>query len=329
MCGILGTSKLTQSTRAMLPYLGIEMSMRGTDSWGASDGSEILKHLGSIVDSYECPERWEGSRVIYHTRAASHGAKTLPNTHPFEFAKPDGSKVIGIHNGIIRNHDELNRKLSRNFDVDSMHIFAGLAEGRGVGDLEGYGAIAWFEDGELYLCRFGTTAMEVATLSEGELVFCSLYNPIDRVSRILGNPIKSKWVVDEYVKYHVKAEIGEDGEWKRDILLRCGEMDFEDAKKKIHLGVSQSETSSTWIGGTRREPWRGTRVDSGSSTQRVATGYWMNMDVCYVCRSTTIDPTTELLCPPCLRLQVAEFKTRNEDGGNLNAGEACGVYGGF
>ena len=35
---------------------------------------------------------------------------------------------MGIHNGCITNHEALNIKYERKFEVDSMHIFAHIAE---------------------------------------------------------------------------------------------------------------------------------------------------------------------------------------------------------
>ena len=278
----------------MLPYLGIEMSTRGQDAWGASDGKEVIKHLGSIVDSFECPEHW--TQGIFHTRAASHGSpKVLENAHPFVFAKPNGSEVIGIHNGIIRTHTQLNAKYGRNFQVDSMHVFANFAEGRGVEGIEGWGALAWYEDGSLNFSRFCSTDLTIATLEEGELVFCSLYFPLDKITRILGNPIKTKWVVDEFTKYTVGSE------GSKDILYRIGEMEYPDAKKKTQIPTTYPY-NPTQNGGSGYS----SQARTGGN-QTSYTGYWMELEVCYICRTAKIDKTQALVCKPCLAEAWKEF----------------------
>jgi len=276
----------------MLPYLGIEMSARGTDSWGASDGYTIIKHIGSIVDSFECPPEWSGHRGIFHTRSASHGSpKLLDNAHPFEFPKADGGRVIGIHNGIIRTHTDLNTRWNRKFEVDSMHIYANFAEGKGVEGLEGYGALAWYEEDQLNFCRFGTQDLHVATLEGGELVFCSTYTPLSKIARILGNPIKTNWQIDEFVKYQLTTQDG------RDTLLKIETLPFEASKKKVTLYPDYSNSGE--VGSY--PPWNST------SSRPVGTGYWMSTDICYICRTTKVDTKKELVCPACLELQWQEF----------------------
>lgn len=71
-----------------------------------------------------------------HTRAPTTGKIAKENSHPFEFGN-----IVGAHNGIIHNHEQLNRQYDRKFEVDSMHIFAHMAEGKELSDLRGYGAI--------------------------------------------------------------------------------------------------------------------------------------------------------------------------------------------
>jgi Glutamine amidotransferase domain len=286
MCGIYGFSKSSPTTRAMAPYLGIEMSSRGTDAWGCTNGEDIIRHSGSIIDSFEWPETWQGSS-IFHTRNATHGSpKDVLHAHPFEYPKPDGSRIIGIHNGIIRTHNELNRKFNRTFAVDSMHIFANFAEGRGVEGVEGYGALAWYEDQKLNFCRFGTYDLHIVTLENGELVFCSLLSPIEKIAKMLNNPIKTRWAIDEYIRYELVNSEAED------TLVSCGAMPFEESKKKsTPVTIPHGGMSQTWTSGNRYTPQ----------------GYWMDENVCYICRTAKINPKEALVCEICLRVQWEEF----------------------
>src|ERR1700677_4177785 len=116
----------------MLPLLALEMEFRGRDSWGATDGRSVTRCLGRITDGWYNefidPAGWGGwDRAIFHTRGASTGVVTIPNSHPYTFTHtlPDGAvrRVVGIHNGIISNHEALNNKYSRTHEVDSMHIY--------------------------------------------------------------------------------------------------------------------------------------------------------------------------------------------------------------
>lgn len=173
MCGIFGYSALTEASYGMLPWLAKEMEGRGKDSWGGTNGFDEIKKIGRIRDSWEFP-RWQ--QAIYHTRNASTGEVSIPNQHPFKFAAPDGY-VIGVHNGIVSNHEALNRKHSRDFAVDSMHLFANLAEGRSMEEIEGWGALAWFEvvntKPTLKFARFNMDSLTIARLPDGAVVFAS------------------------------------------------------------------------------------------------------------------------------------------------------------
>lgn len=182
MCGILGWqfvpgANLNYYQRAMLTYiLADEMESRGRDSFGVamwnpeiteSPEPIVDKDLGAITvngvdtlnDTMVC------DAVLGHTRAATVGAVTRPNSHPFAIGD-----VLGVHNGSVHNYREMNEKYKRNFDVDSMHIFAHLNDGLDMSELSVYGTIVfarksedyrrfWYartEHGNLEVAKFGT-----------------------------------------------------------------------------------------------------------------------------------------------------------------------------
>lgn len=225
MCGIAGVSHLTDVTRAMLPYLAWDIESRGRDSWGATNGTSTSKHLGPITcsmwDSMEEILSWD--RCILHTRAASCGAVTIPNAHPFQYKlhQSDGTltrRVMGIHNGIVVNHIALDNRYHRDFEVDSMHIFAHLAEGRAMSDIHGWGNIAWYEfdedfpDGCLRVLRFNNDALHIAKLVTGELVFCSTKDTIIRAAAMAGSDVKKFLTTSEDTVYRLGQD--RDGEWQ-------------------------------------------------------------------------------------------------------------------
>jgi asparagine synthetase B (glutamine-hydrolysing) len=270
MCGIFGTSNLTPTTRAMMPFLAWAMEDRGKDSWGATDGREVVKKLGAITDSWELPE-WE--RGIFHTRARSVGAATVENAHPFEFESEAVGRVIGIHNGSIGNHDELNRKLGRNFAVDSMHIFAHIAEGRGTEELEGWGACAWYQDGLLRLWRFHMDALHVARLETEELVFASTGAAIHKAARMVGAKVLHEYKLDEMMRYTVRMH---NGLWTL----------FKGPEMKVKTPWRQRHTVDSWEDLYTRWDRRGVTFKRDK--------------YCFKCKTVEVDRKKVLLCQRCL-----------------------------
>ena len=221
MCGIFGFSRLTDVTRRMAPLLAMEMESRGKDSWGATAGGpDVFKHLGPITKSWhtfassqEFLSTWP--RAIFHTRAASTGAVTLENQHPFQI-ECKGVTYIGIHNGIITNHEELNKKHKRSFECDSPHIFMAIAGFSPPREICGYGNIAWYtrkpnENPELHLLRFNGDNLNVARLTSGEIVFCSNKDCITKAANMAGSDIKNFCTIDPEHQYNIGVGTSEDG----------------------------------------------------------------------------------------------------------------------
>ena len=229
MCGIFGYSRLTEVTRKMSPLLAWDLSNRGMDSWGMTNGSEVLRFTGGMIDKWvEPPEAWNGSAVSFHNRGASfrENAADPECAHPYTFTKPDGSTVIGMHNGIIRNHGDLNKKHSRQFPVDSMHLFANLAEGLGWEEMQGWANCVWWETerGErtLRVIRCNDQDMNVMTLEDGTCVWCSRELPVRVAARMMGNPVKSVWKINEYHPYIITSVDGVDVPYELSRVMKFG-----------------------------------------------------------------------------------------------------------
>ena len=117
MCGIVGFTGRRQAAPVLLDGLS-KLEYRGYDSAGLAvrDGDspvEVVKAKGKLKILREMTN--EGSAVsgtcgIGHTRWATHGEPSVTNAHPHS---SDDLNVVGVHNGIIENYQELREKLTK------------------------------------------------------------------------------------------------------------------------------------------------------------------------------------------------------------------------
>ncbi len=117
MCGIVGFTGDRQAAPILLECLS-KLEYRGYDSAGIAvrDGEaepEIVKAKGRLkvlMEKTADGEAVRGSCGIGHTRWATHGEPNELNAHPH---CSDDRNVVGVHNGIIENYQELRDKLVR------------------------------------------------------------------------------------------------------------------------------------------------------------------------------------------------------------------------
>ncbi len=115
MCGIVGFLGDKQAAPILLDGLS-KLEYRGYDSAGIAvrDGDaevEIVKAKGrlkKLAEKTNDGTSVKGSCGIGHTRWATHGEPSENNAHPH---CSDDSNVVGVHNGIIENYQELREKL--------------------------------------------------------------------------------------------------------------------------------------------------------------------------------------------------------------------------
>ena len=125
MCGIVGFVGKKQAAPVLLEGLS-KLEYRGYDSAGIAvrDGDhtpEIVKTSGVLANLKEKTDDGKaivGSCGIGHTRWATHGGPSQINAHPHVSGKyientagPVEADVVGVHNGIIENYQELKDKL--------------------------------------------------------------------------------------------------------------------------------------------------------------------------------------------------------------------------
>ena len=118
MCGIVGYVGNEQAAPILLNGLA-KLEYRGYDPAGIAvrDGEspvEVVKAKGRLKALEEKTNNGlaiKGTCGIGHTRWATHGEPSENNAHPHI---SDDYNVVGVHNGIIENYQELKDKLVKN-----------------------------------------------------------------------------------------------------------------------------------------------------------------------------------------------------------------------
>ena len=127
MCGIVGYVGNKQAAPILLEGLS-KLEYRGYDSAGVAvrDGEKaavVVKTTGrlkNLAEKIDNGKALEGTCGIGHTRWATHGVPSRENAHPHVSGNCTGSGsgeveslVVGVHNGIIENYQELKAKMER------------------------------------------------------------------------------------------------------------------------------------------------------------------------------------------------------------------------
>ena len=118
MCGIVGFVGKDQAAPILLDGLS-KLEYRGYDSAGIAvrDNDSNIKivkakgRLKGLIEKTDAGHAVFGTCGIGHTRWATHGEPSEINAHPHT---SDDGNVVGVHNGIIENYQELKAKLIKN-----------------------------------------------------------------------------------------------------------------------------------------------------------------------------------------------------------------------
>ncbi len=127
MCGIVGYVGSNQAAPVLLQGLA-KLEYRGYDSAGLAvrDGESpavVVKTIGklnNLIEKTDEGRALSGTCGIGHTRWATHGAPSQTNAHPHVSGNCANSgsgvvesEVVGVHNGIVENYQELKAKMER------------------------------------------------------------------------------------------------------------------------------------------------------------------------------------------------------------------------
>ena len=115
MCGIVGFTGKHQAAPILLDGLS-KLEYRGYDSAGIAVRNEandtaVVKAKGklkALAEKTDDGKAVKGTCGIGHTRWATHGEPSETNAHPHI---SENGEVVGVHNGIIENYQELKEKL--------------------------------------------------------------------------------------------------------------------------------------------------------------------------------------------------------------------------
>lgn len=226
MCGIAGfnlspTDRGNLDVRVMAEALLSDIVSRGRDATGAAwfdpdTGACMVQKNDDAATKFvtymEIPEG--ATNAIFHTRASTKGSPHLnENNHPIVTRN-----LVGVHNGTIRNDDEIFEKIGedkRTAQVDSEAIFAAINFGHWVvngkpvisdnlldilGTLKGGAAIAWLQydkPNDLHLSRLSGSPLVVAHTKGGSLLFASTSSAIRSAARKAGVELRGNNFADE------------------------------------------------------------------------------------------------------------------------------------
>lgn len=209
MCGIAGFSlgagsEVNRTLAAQALLAGI--AERGADAVGyayrTEAGMTVHKQQtgpSALFDSIALPQ--SASEALVHVRDYTKGHPTiLANNHPIRHGR-----VVGIHNGIIANDDEVLarhglERAEEGMTVDSEAIFA-LAEqsssrAAALEELHGSMAAAWMDEREtdrLYVARGMGRPLWIGQ-GEHELFFASTRRALELFERYTGLRLRMREV---------------------------------------------------------------------------------------------------------------------------------------
>ncbi|MBD65379.1 MAG: class II glutamine amidotransferase [Halobacteriovoraceae bacterium] len=108
----------------------VEQSIKHPDGWGVAyyleDVPHVIKSMDKAIDDHIF-ERVSGvvssKTVVAHIRKATHGEKTILNSHPFQYGR-----WIFAHNGNLKNFDSYRQNLLDKIDPELRRFVLGTTD---------------------------------------------------------------------------------------------------------------------------------------------------------------------------------------------------------
>lgn len=226
MCGLIGIAGMLEARdEQLLKRLLVFDTPRGMDATGFArlgttgvvEVSKIASHpfdLFGMTSFTKALSGYNSSVFLGHNRAATTGAKTSYNAHPFEFGN-----IVGAHNGTLdkASWERLEAKLGEKFDVDSAAVFACIAKfgiEETIGLLEegrtsstGAWALTWFDKTENtfnFIRNKHRPLWYAYTEDFKKLIWASEYKMIDAAVSMASAPYKLYTTKENHVYFSAK-----------------------------------------------------------------------------------------------------------------------------
>jgi glucosamine 6-phosphate synthetase-like amidotransferase/phosphosugar isomerase protein len=240
MCGIAGYSlspdspvERTLAAQALLAGIAergadaVGYASRGVD--GAISVTKLRGGASALLDEIAMPP--EALHALIHVRDYTKGHPEIAaNNHPIRHGA-----VVGIHNGLIENDDELLARygIERHepeMTVDSEAIFALMElrrnDRRGLAELRGAMATAWLDERDpasLYLARGVARPLWVGQ-ALGALFFASTRRALTIVEAALHVRLETREVREGRILEVVDGRVAHERRFRRDRRYREGDV---------------------------------------------------------------------------------------------------------
>lgn len=222
MCGLYGFvtkkgSELSHPQKMLrqriVTELGMKMQIRGDDSAGIGFEYKGKIHTFKKASRFDFLRKtkwyeeftYDTRFVIGHTRAATMGAVTIPNSHPFI-----KGQTVGAHNGMVSNWFELNKEVS----VDSEVIFEVLDKQRNPQEafplLDGSMALTWkhSEDENIHLVAHNNPLAYIEIPMLQTIFWCSTMWSLEQaIESFFGKKLPGSVDLPEDIVHTIKPDL--------------------------------------------------------------------------------------------------------------------------